>query len=241
MFFFFPMLNSIIALYILAAVIPAIFLLYYIYKNDRVEKESPQLLWKLFLMGIAAALTSMLLEYIGEGILNTLMPDQTGLEYTAVLAFLVVAVIEEGTKYLYCALSTWNNPEFNCRFDGIVYMAFTSLGFAAIENIIYVFNYGLSVAGPRALLSVPGHMGFAVVAGALYGRAKRCQHLGENVRKTLCLIFAYVFAVLLHGFYDFCAMSQTSATSVAFIIFVVVMYIFIILLVREESRNDQYI
>lgn len=241
MFFFFPVLNSVIFLYILVAIIPAIFLMNYIYKMDRFEKESPQLLLSLFFAGIGAALVSMLLESLAEGVLNSLMPDQNSLTYTAILAFLVVAVIEEGTKYLFCALRTWNNPEFNCRFDGIVYLAFTSLGFAAFENILYVFNYGLSVAGPRALLSVPGHLGFAVVAGALYGRAKQCRDLGRNGKKTLCLVLAYVFAVLLHGFYDFCAMSATTATNIAFIIFVVAMYIFVILLIREESKHDQYI
>lgn len=241
MFFFFPVLNSIIFIYIFAAIIPAIFLMRYIYKMDRYEKESPAMLLSLFFLGFCAAFASMLLETIGEGMLNSLMPEHGGMTYTAVLAFLVVAVIEEGMKYLFCALRTWNSPEFNCRFDGIVYMAFTSLGFAAIENILYVFNYGLSVAGPRAILSVPGHLGFSVFAGALYGRAKQCQHRGMEGRKTLCLILAYVVAVLLHGFYDFCAMSSTTATTVAFVVFVAAMYIVVILLIREESRNDRYI
>jgi RsiW-degrading membrane proteinase PrsW (M82 family) len=241
MFFFFPIFNSVILLYLFAAIIPAIFLLRYIYKMDRIDKESPQLLISLLLRGVAAALVSMALEALGEGVLNALIPDQNTLTYTAALAFLVVAVIEEGTKYAFCAAKTWNSPEFNCRFDGIVYMAFTSLGFAAFENILYVFNYGLSVAGPRAILSVPGHLGFSVAAGALYGRAKQCRDLGRNGRKVLCLVLAYVLAVLLHGFYDFCAMSSSTKAGIAFIIFVIVMYIVIILLIREESRNDEYI
>lgn len=241
MFFFFPIFNSILVLYLLAAIIPAVFLLRYIYKMDRVDKESPQLLLSLLVRGVAAALVSMVLETLGENILNALIPDRNSMTYTAALAFLVVAVIEEGTKYGFCAMKTWNNPEFNSRFDGIVYMAFTSLGFAAFENILYVFNYGLSVAGPRALLSVPGHLGFSVAAGALYGRAKRCEDLGRGFLKVLCLVLSYVIAVLLHGFYDFCAMSTSRTAGIAFIVFVVAMYLIIILLIREESRNDEYI
>lgn len=241
MFFFFPIFDSIILLYILVAIIPAVFLLRYIYKMDRVDRESPQLLISLLFLGVAAALVSMLLETIGEDVLNALIPDRNSMTYTAALAFLVVAVIEEGTKFLFCALRTWNNPEFDCRFDGIVYMAFTSLGFAAFENILYIFNYGLSVAGPRAVLSVPGHLGFSVAAGALYGRAKQCRDLGRSGLKTLCLILAYAIAVLLHGFYDFCAMRSTAKAGIAFAVFVIAMYIIIILLIREESRNDRYI
>jgi RsiW-degrading membrane proteinase PrsW (M82 family) len=239
--FFFPILNSVILIYVLAAIVPAIFLLRWIYKKDRIEKEPPQTLVSLIGLGVAAALVSALLERAGELLLYNLLPNRDTIRDTAILAFLIVAVVEEGTKFAFCYRKTWYSRSFDCRFDGIVYMAFTSLGFAAFENILYVFRYGLAVAGPRAVLSVPGHLGFAVVAGAMYGRAKQHERRGNLRLKTVFLILAYILAVLLHGFYDFCAMTQTTMTNLLFVIFVAAMYLIVILLVRGESRKDQYI
>ena len=61
--------------------------------------------------------------------------------YKIILAFAVVAVVEEGTKFLLMKLKTWKNPNFNYSFDGIVYAVSVSLGFAAFENIKYVMNF----------------------------------------------------------------------------------------------------
>lgn len=239
--FFFPMIfNLYLWLYVLAAIVPAIFLMRYIYQKDTVEKEPAGLLVSLFLRGILAAGVSMLLEGIGETILHYTVPDTGSVHYTLILAFAVVAAVEEGTKFFFCYRRTWHDPNFDCRFDGIVYMVFTSLGFAAIENVMYVFRYGLGVALPRAVLSVPGHMGFAVVAGALYGRAKDYDLRGMDSQKSSSLIGAYLVAVFLHGFYDACAMMQTSLSSIIFYAFVIIMYIFIIRLIKRESQSDYY-
>ena len=182
MFFVLPS-AAIFSIYILAAILPAVFLLRYIYKHDTVDKEPPGLLLSLILMGIVSALMSIVLEMIGEKILNDQV-SQNDKYYKIILAFAVVAVVEEGTKFLLMKLRTWKNPNFNYSFDGIVYAVSVSLGFAAFENIKYVMNFGLSVALPRAVLAVPGHMGFAVFMGLFTGapssfptsaaRGKRC-------------------------------------------------------------------
>ena len=161
----FTPIAAYIAVYVGAAVLPAIILMRYIYNQDSIEKEPGYLLKKLFVGGIWAALASILLETIGTTLLNAWIPDADSPAYKIVLAFLVVAVAEEGTKYFFLRRRSWNDPNFDFRFDGIVYAVFVSLGFAAFENISYVFSYGLGVSIPRAFLSIPGHMGFAVVMG----------------------------------------------------------------------------
>ena len=108
-------------------------------------------------MGILAALVSIALEFVGQTVLRSLV-DANSPAYTILMAFLIVAVVEEGTKFLFLKRRTWRDPNFNFRFDGVVYAVFVSLGFAAFENIEYIFHYGLSVAVPRALLAIPGHM-----------------------------------------------------------------------------------
>ena len=147
-------------------------------------------------------------------------------------------MIEEGTKFWLMKCCTWRHPAFNYRFDGIVYAVFVSLGFAAFENIQYILHYGLSVALPRALLAVPGHMAFAVYMGVFYGRAKRSesQDDGAGVRRNLCL--GYVWAVFLHGFYDTCAMIGSIRATVVFVIFIVVVFFQVYRLLRRESAAD---
>lgn len=252
MLFFLLPLYSRTLIYMAAALIPAIFLLRYIYKMDTFEKEPAGLLINLLLRGVGAALLSIILETIGQKLLNLSEIDSTTPEYSIIMAFLVVAVVEEGTKFFLMARRTWNDPNFNFMFDGIVYSAFTSLGFAAFENVEYVFGYGLSVAPTRAVLAVPGHLGFAVVAGYFYGRARKAMdyseeykrryddhaaayYKGEAIRNILA---GYLLAVLLHGFYDSCAMIGTGLATIVFIAFVVVMYIVIIRLIKKSSEEN---
>ena len=236
MFFITPML-SILAVYILAAVLPAIILLRYIYKHDTVEKEPPGLLLTLLFMGVLAALCATVLEAIFQTVLDLLV-DPGSPVYTILLAFLVVAVVEEGTKFWLLKRRTWYHPAFNYRFDGIVYAVFVSLGFAAYENITYVLRYGLSVALPRALLAVPGHAAFAVVMGAFYGRARLREGWGDLREARRDLWTGYLFAVFLHGFYDTCAMIGTPMSTVVFLVFIVLMYLGVFRLLKRESASD---
>ena len=155
------------------------------------------------------------------------------------MAFLVVAVVEEGAKYLFLLWRTWRDPNFNFSFDGIVYAVFVSLGFAAFENISYVVGYGLTTAVARAVLAIPAHMGFAVFMGYFYARAKRCHDQGNVAGRRRNLWAAFLVAVLLHGFYDACALLGTVLSLLLFVAFVVAMYIIVIRLVKKESKADQ--
>lgn len=223
--------------YVLAAVLPAAILLRYIYRHDTIEKEPPGLMILLVLMGVVSALAASVLEMFGQGILNFLVTPGTRL-HTILLAFVVVAAVEEGTKLWLLKQRSWHHPAFNYRFDGIVYSVAVSLGFAAYENIQYVLHYGLSVALPRALLAVPGHMSFAVCMGIYYGRAKLCENWGNPMETRKNLRKGYLYAVFLHGFYDACAMLGTGGAAIVFLLFVVVMFITVFKHVKRESRTD---
>lgn len=242
MFFFFPYFALPMfyqtAIYFLASVLPAYFLMRYVYHQDLMEKEPPRLLLSLVINGVLAALAAIVLEQIGQMILdyNVAADDPNYIYY---LAFLTVAVVEEGTKFFFLYRRTWRDPNFNYRFDGIVYAVFVSLGFAAFENVKYVFNYGLSVALPRAVLAIPGHMGFAVFMGVFYGRAKLLSRQGDPFGSRWSLILGYLAAVLLHGIYDSCCMTGTTLSTVIFTVFVIVMYIVVFRLIKRQSQTDQ--
>lgn len=168
---------------IAAAVIPAIVLLRFVYKEDRLDKESPGLLLSLVIFGILSTFAAIVTEQIGETVLTLLLP-QNSTAYNALLYFVVVALSEEGFKYLLLKKRTWYSGEFNCQFDGIVYAVFVSLGFALWENISYVLMYGLGTAAIRAVTAVPGHACFGVFMGAFYGLAKRYDNFGDEYRSA---------------------------------------------------------
>ena len=241
MFFFAPVIPdlifSVLAVYVLAAVLPAIFLMRYVYRQDQIEPEPVGLLASLVWKGVLAALAAIVLESLGQMVLDGQV-SQDNPNYVYYLAFLVVAAVEEGTKLFFLYRRTWKEPDFNYRFDAIVYAVFVSLGFAAFENVKYVFSYGLSVALPRAILAVPGHMGFAVFMGIFYGRAKRCADWGNRFGCKWNLVLSYLCPVVLHGVYDSCCMTGTGRSTAVFVIFVLVMYLLVFRLIRHESRTD---
>lgn len=238
MFFLFPALALLPNLiYFFAAVLPAWFLLRWVYRHDTIEKEPAGLLATLLLMGCLAALCAGLLEALGEFFLDVFI-DPTSPLYVIVLAFLVVAAAEEGMKLFFLKLRSWNHPAFNYRFDGVVYAVFVSLGFAALENVQYVVNYGLSVALPRALLAIPGHLSFAIFMGVWYGRAKHFENRGDYYASRRSLRTGYLTAVFLHGFYDACAMSGSTLSSLVFLVFVIVMFFLAFQTLRRESATD---
>ena len=223
---------------ILAAVIPAVFLVVWIWKKDTVEKESPGLIISLLICGVISTFCAVVTELIGGLILGPL--QKTGLLYAVLMNFLVVGLSEEGFKYLFLKVRTWKNPEFNYRFDAIVYAVCVSLGFALFENIQYVMQYGLGTAAIRAVTAVPGHACFAVFMGIWYGQAKMCEARGDRSGARLNRILAVVIPVLAHGAYDLFA-SFGGAMTVVFVVFIILMFLLAFRAVKKSSLTDALI
>ena len=225
---------------IAAAVIPAIVLLRFVYKEDRLDKESPRLLLSLVLFGIIATFAALISEQIGETVLALIVPQDTT-AYNAILYFIVVALSEEGFKYLLLKKRTWWSSEFNCQFDGVVYAVFVSLGFALWENISYVAMYGLGTAVVRAVTAVPGHACFGVFMGAFYGLAKRYDNFGDEGRSRQCRRLAVAVPVVLHGCYDFIATYEYDGYAWVFVGFVVLLLLAAYRMIKKLSRDDRFI
>ncbi|MBQ6582772.1 MAG: PrsW family intramembrane metalloprotease [Mogibacterium sp.] len=189
-----------------AAVIPPLYLLYVIYRMDKIEKEPASLILKLFVFGCVAVVPAALIEsYVIEGLAMVVRPAT--IPFLLIENFLCVALVEELVKYLGLKLGSWRNPAFNYCFDGVVYAVTVSLGFAAAENIGYVASYGISVAVTRALTAIPGHCIFGIFMGYYYGMAKYAASHGDKGRASTYRVLAVVMPMIIHGFYDFCASS----------------------------------
>ena len=228
------------AILILAAIVPALALLTLVYRKDHLETESPALLLRLVYMGIVSTTFAKLLERAGILLLNGIFRQET-LLYDVLLYFGVVAFAEEGAKYALLRRTTWLSPEFNCRFDGVVYAAFVSLGFALWENIGYVLMNGLSTALLRAVTAVPGHACFGVYMGCWYAQAAMLAREGDEARSRSMRVMAVVVPALLHGAYDFLATMTAHISSWYFLIFVAALFTVTFLLINRLSREDRYI
>lgn len=187
-------------LVIFAAVAPVVVLLWQILKRDSANPEPPKMLMKAFFYGMVSTVVTFIFLPVTEMIGDITMLDDNPLALAFKQAFFSAALPEEGAKLLMLWLLLRNNPYFDERFDGIVYAVCVGMGFAAVENVLYLFNNydsWLSVGIVRALFAVPGHFFDAVIMGYYYSH----YHFGTRRNSaTKALILAA--PVVAHGIYD---------------------------------------
>lgn len=203
--------------YIFIALAPVFIILFYIYFRDKYDKEPIKLLLKALLVGAVIVIPVIFFEQL----MTSLMGDLQGIPKAAYTAFLVAALIEELFKFLGLYLLVWRNKAFDERFDGIVYAVFISLGFAAVENIMYVYEGGMSVGYMRAFTAVPAHAIFGVAMGYYFGRARF-----NPEKRGLFLSLSLLVPILIHGLYDFILMTGIAWLLIFFVALMVFMYIY---------------
>jgi RsiW-degrading membrane proteinase PrsW (M82 family) len=184
-----------------AAVAPAVFLLHYFYVRDRYEREPLGLVLKVFFISFLTVIPAAIVE----GIILSGGLETAGLIGVAIASWAVIALSEEFFKYVAVRWLVVRHPAFNEVYDGIIYCVAASLGFAVVENIMYVFlaeGSGILVASLRALLSVPGHALWGVMMGYYIGLAR----MEPNIAKKRPLVLrGIITAIFWHGLYDFFA------------------------------------
>lgn len=175
------------------SILPVVLLLVFIYQQDKYEKEPLGLLIRAFIGGmIAIPLDLMIVQFI-NGVFYS--------ETVFYSAFIEAGFCEELCKFSILFLTIWWNKNFNEYMDGIVYATFVSLGFACVENILYVFQGGVGTGIVRALLSVPGHFLFGVVMGYFFSLAK------FNDKGWIAYLMLSLFApAAIHGLFDWLLM-----------------------------------
>lgn len=192
-----------------AALLPAILLWLYIWKKDT-QKEPTSWLVKAVLCGVAICIPVAILETGLGALLLGVNGNPSNLLGTTILSFFVAALPEESFKLLVLWFVLRKNPFFDEHFDGIVYAVCVGLGFAAIENVFYLFSHDdwMSVAIIRSLLAVPGHYAFAILMGYYYS----VYHFVDHSPKVAAYIL--LVPVLAHGVYDTLALSGSVDASI---------------------------
>jgi len=195
------------------ALAPMFIAAFYIYIRDKYEKEPVRLL----VTGLVYGAFIIVPVVRTQNLLLLFTPNSGVIAEAFFLSFAVAAFVEEFYKYIILFFLVWRNDNFNERFDGIVYAVFISLGFAGVENLLYVLSPslgGVSTALSRAVFAVPGHALFGVAMGYYFAVAKF-----EPRHKNKCLLLAFSVPVLLHGTYNFILMSELPYLMAIFCVF----------------------
>ncbi len=182
----------------LIALLPVAIWAFYIYKKDSLAPEPLNQLWDAFRYGVGACFIAILGALL-FGAIGLYTDSPTTIWGAIRLSFFGAAIPEECAKLFMLWLLLRKKNYVDEWMDGIVYAVFISLGFAALENIMYIIDdeEWLRVGITRALFSIPGHFGFGILMGYYYSLAKLSMH---NVRRNRVLMLAA--PILAHGAYD---------------------------------------
>jgi RsiW-degrading membrane proteinase PrsW (M82 family) len=230
---------------IVAGAAPSIFLLTFFYLRDRWQREPMHRVVMAFALGLYAMAAARGLAFT---VLGLLPPDwlSSGTEGARLFESLVLSgVIEETAKavVLFTAIYHWD--EFDEPLDGVVYGVAVSLGFATLENVLYIanaqagFDRGFTVVWQRALFSVPAHALFGGAMGFYAGKSKfdRSNPTALFIDRVCCLLVPVVF----HGAYNYALHHRLDArvwTAVSLLS--LAMWVFVLRRVQHADRASPF-
>ncbi len=239
-------------LLLLLAVVPVILLCVFVFVRDK-RKEPVKTLFLTLLFGCLSVIPIMIFELLFDEMFPT--DEQHLLQYILNRDFISVfinvlfgvALIEEFFKWLVIMKTSYSRSVMDEMYDGIVYGTFASLGFAVVENILYVISYanqfglsyGFEIGLRRGLISIPGHASFGIMMGFFLGYAKLWKVRRNSGRTSLFMTLSLIVPILLHTVYD--SLLMYNVNEVLFYLFIISLYITCFILVFKISKDDQVI
>lgn len=238
-------------LLLLLSVAPVVFFGYLIYEMD-FDKEPTSILVKLFLCGIGATFLTFILSDVLKNMIPFFKNDSTTLSIYELIpyVFIGIALIEEFSKWIFVYKLEYNDKEFNHLYDGIVYAAFVSLGFACFENILYVLRFsselgvqsGVEIAISRAFLAIPGHLCNGIMMGYFLSMAKLAMKNNKKVLSRRNIVLSLIVPTISHGLYDYLVMASNVSKNenlfiMAFYFFIITFFIYASRKVKQLASN----
>lgn len=215
------------------AVAPAITLAVLIYLFDKHDKEPVSLLVKVFIFG---ALSVIPIIYVENFLMS--LNVYSGLLSAFYVSFIVAGFTEEFFKRIVVMKTAYNNPHFDHKIDGIVYCVMASLGFATVENIMYVavsFKDDIYVGITRAFLSVPAHMLFGISMGYYLSLSK---YATDNRQKRMYFRKSLTVPMVLHGIFNFILLSNHPILTTLFIPYLIYLWTVNIKRIRSYQKES---
>ena len=223
------------------SIIPTLIIAIIIYNLDK-HKEPIKILLKLFIGGIIATLL-VLIIVLG---LNYIIPEIAIIDGSLptiklfINILITIGITEELSKWIITYFLSYNNKEFDEIYDIIVYSVFVSLGFATLENILYVTEsaYAINIAIVRGVLSIPAHTALGVIMGSFLGLAKIADINNNSYEKKQNILYSILIPIELHTIYDLCSISKNIYLTYFFYIFVILLFIFTIVIIKQFLNKN---
>ena len=229
---------------------PGIFWLWLIYRGDKYRPEPKRLVIRTFVLGMVAVIPVLFIEVLlflpylfshlddlknfGVGVLNKL-----SLGEMAYISFIIAGFTEELFKFLVVRTTIYKSPYFDEPTDGLIYSSSAALGFASLENVMYLFSYGWELILVRAPISTLAH----VVFSAMWGYPLALRKLNRQ-HSMLLLWLGLLGAMAGHGLFDFLAMAQDAYKSLnmpllvgIIVLFAGMIALFVFLLKRGQKTS----
>ena len=224
---------------LILSILPIILIAYYIYNKDY-DKEPTHLLVKLLIGGVLSVIPAVYIEFLVDDIFPSI-DIMTKIQF-AVYILIDIAFVEEVFKWFIVYIFSYNSEEFDYMYDGVVYACFTSLGFAAVENILYVTGSSSLTTGLlRAFISVPAHTCFGIIMGLLLAKAKKNFIKGKDFSSAISLFLSITLPSFLHAVFDYLLCSEGKYNNYIFITFVTFLFVFCFTKLTEIAKERKKI
>lgn len=212
--------------FILAALAPAMALFSYVYLRDSFSRGAMFLVLRIFIIGALLVLPISVIQFA--------FTEEAILAHSFLKAFLLYGLIEEGLKWLMLFIFAYQHGQLKQPIDGIVFGVALSLGFASVENSLYMIAYGFDYVLPRTLLPTTAHAVYGIIMGYYVGRAKY-----HPSKKQLFLFLAAVLPMILHGSYDYILMDFGHYFLYLMIPFMIALWLLAIWKIKKANKLDE--
>lgn len=228
-------------LFVLLTIIPIGLIILFIYNFNEHAKESPFMLGLLFIGGWLSFVLVRLTSNFLDGRVYELSSSSPFLKNNwefFLVAFGMIAVVEELSKFIMLNIFCYRSNKFQNIYDGIVYGVMISLGFAFIENIMYLQQQGLGIALSRSIFTIPAHASFGVIMGYYLGIAKvfSLRKMGKDSLKYRYI--AFFVPLVLHGIYDYICNFNVNGAYYVLIAFTIFLYILAIIKLSKTNKTN---
>ncbi|MEI7424854.1 MAG: PrsW family intramembrane metalloprotease [Candidatus Staskawiczbacteria bacterium] len=230
-------LNTVV--YTFFGVLPSlVWLVFYLAKD--LHPEPRRMILRIFLWGALIAIPTAFIEKGLKEILVNSGIDMVSIGYKVILFFVIVAPVEEFFKYIVVKVKVMNSPHLDEPVDIMLYMVISALGFAGLENILYLFQYGERIAETLSLSLVRfiGAIFLHTLCSAIIGYALAISFC-EIKRKGLIVATGFLAAITLHGMFNFILVTLPDSASYPLVAFIMVTSAFIIFTGFEKLKKKK--
>jgi RsiW-degrading membrane proteinase PrsW (M82 family) len=207
-----------------AGIAPTLALLSFFYLKDRFEPEPLSMVLRTFLYGALLVFPIMFIQH-------TLITEGFGTN-PFIRSFIITGLLEEFFKWFIFLYTAYKYTEFDTPYDGIVYAVSLSMGFATVENLLYLLSYGIEHAFGRAIFPVSSHALFGVIMGYYLSLAKF-----KQAYYKFYLFLALIIPFTLHGLYDFILQTVKIHWMILLVPFMIVLWMLSMKKVKLANRH----